>query len=148
VVFSPFTIPSREEHERDVRSGKTQILYDDLVALMQDIDAAEEELLSAVAGGHEYTRLLEADRCEHPKPDQIEPETLRQLYLAMEEPLPDWSPIKGRRGRVKERYPTRQWRQQLEQWRATTEWICRATLAHEQFLRHSREESPSAAAPL
>ncbi len=147
MVFSPFTIPSQEEHEQDLRTGKTRVTYQELVAVLTAIDEAEEELLSAVAGGHPYVRPLEAGQPEHPQPEEIEPETLRQLYLAMHAPLPDWSPIKGRRGRVKERYPVEQWRQQLQHWQQTTERICRWTLLHEQFLRQAETPEASAAMP-
>lgn len=138
MVFSPFIIPTSEEHERDLQSCKSQVSYQDLVALLQDIDQAEEELLAAVAGAHLYVEPLEEGHPEHPHPEEIEPETLRQLYLATHEPLPDWSPIKGRRGRVKERYPVAQWQQQLAQWRQVTERICQWTLLHEQSLQNAR----------
>jgi hypothetical protein len=66
MVFSPFTIPSQEEHEQDLRTGKTRVTYQELVAVLTAIDEAEEELLSAVAGGHPYVRPLEAGQPEHP----------------------------------------------------------------------------------
>ncbi len=147
MVFSPFTIPHSEEHEQDLRSGKTQVPYQDLVAVLQDIDEAEEELLSAVAGGYEYVRPLEEGHPEHPHPEQIEPATLRQLYLAMHEPLPDWTGVKGRRGRVKERYPIEAWQQQLQRWRQITTRICEWTLLHEQFLLQEHTNVPRSAAP-
>jgi len=141
VVFSPFAIPSPEEHERDLQSGKTQVSYQNLVALLQAIDEAEEELLSAAAGGHMYVRPLEEGHPEHPHPEEIEPATLRQLYQAMHEPIPDWTPIKGRRGRVKERYPIKEWQQQLERWREITERICQRTLLHEERMAAPSQEA-------
>ena len=106
--FSPFTIPTRPKHERDLAGGKSQVPYEDLVALLEEIAMAEEELLSAAAGGYPYVRPLEEGYAEHPHPEEIKPATLRHLYQAMEAPVPDWSPIKGRRGRVRERYPVEQ----------------------------------------
>lgn len=132
--FSPFAIPTRSEHERDLAGGKSQIPYEELVALLEEIAFAEEELLSAAAGGYPYVRPLEDGQAEHPGPGQTKPATLRHLYLEMEAPVPDWTPIKGRRGRVRERYPVEQWREQLKQWQQATEAIYQWTSLHEQFL--------------
>ena len=104
--FSPFTIPTRSEHERDLASGKSQIPYDDLVALMEQIALAEEELLSAAAGGYAYTRPLQEGRPGRPDPGQIEPATLRHLYQAIEAPVPDWAPIKGAGGAYRSVIPS------------------------------------------
>ena len=132
--FSPFTIPTRSEHERDLASGKSQFPYEDLVALMEEIALAEEELLSAAAGGYAYTRPLQEGQPGPPDPGQIEPATLRHLYQAIEAPVPDWAPIKGRRERVRERYPIDQWRAQLQRWQQATQAVCHWTSLHEQFL--------------
>lgn len=70
--FSPFTIPTRSEHERDLASGKSQVPYEDLVALLEEIALAEEELMSAAAGGYPYVRPLEEGHAEHPHPETAE----------------------------------------------------------------------------
>ena len=48
--FSPFTIPTRSEHERDLAGGKSQVPYEDLVALLEEIALAEEELIVCSRG--------------------------------------------------------------------------------------------------
>lgn len=143
--FSPFTIPTRSEHERDLTSGKSRVPYEDLVLILEDIAVAEEELMSAVAGGYPYVRPLEERRAEHPHPEEIEPAALRHLYRAMEAPVSDWSPIKGRKGRVRERYPVEQWKEQVKRWQQVTEAVCQWTSLHEQFLAQAGVSRASSA---
>jgi hypothetical protein len=143
--FSPFPIPTRSEHERDLAGGKSQIPYEDLVALMEEIAVAEEELLSAAAGGYPYVLPMEEGHAEHPPSEGIKSATLRHLYLAMNAPVPDWSPMKGRRGQVRERYPVEQWRAQLKQWQQATEAIYQRTSLHEQFLAQADVSEASSA---
>lgn len=113
---------------------------------MEQIALAEEELLSAAAGGYSYIRPLQEGQPGRPNPGHINPATLRHLYQSIEAPVPDWSPIKGRRGRVRERYPVEQWREQLKQWQQATEAICQWTSLHEQFLAQADVVSEASSA--
>lgn len=78
-------------HERNLRGGKTQVRYEALVAALAAIQETEAAFLDVASDAYPYIRSLEEEHPKHPNPVSIEPATLRMLYFAMHDPVPDWS---------------------------------------------------------
>lgn len=77
---------------------------------------------------------------DHPRPEEIEPPALRELYLASSAPLPWWSPVVNLRTTrsalaqlfpdgVREKYPTAAWEAECAAWEAVAVRLERALAA-------------------